>query len=53
MRNHEAIAPASEITPRSLYLNRREFVTGGGASAVALAAIAPIEAASLEFGQST
>jgi sulfoxide reductase catalytic subunit YedY len=44
--------PASEITPRSLYLNRREFVTGAGTSAVALAAIAPIEAASLQFGQS-
>ena len=44
--------PASEITPRSLYLNRREFVTGAGASAVALPAIAPVEAASLQFGQS-
>lgn len=51
MRRHVKPIPASEITPQSLYLRRREFIAGALATAAFAAYGAPAGAAPLTFSK--
>lgn len=44
--------PASEITPRDVYLRRREFIGGALAAAAFAGGVAPVDAAPLSFSKS-
>ena len=44
--------PSSEITPRDVYLRRREFMTGAAALGLSMLAPAGASAASLQFVKS-